>query len=199
MYRLLTIIFCPTPEKTVSSMVSVLTLPKHSKARYVLITTDEMDSADHFGVDFTTKKKKGIFSSLFNFRNDEGKEMIVNDEFVPKVIQMATTIREEFEKDNSAALLIIHDNAPKLLWDWIVLYSVIWALFNIPFELSFRIPCTSPMGTAMADCSDMNAEVSAKGSLFKQESIVSNSMLFLFLRTNCEFQTQVQSLIPLSF
>merc|ERR1712176_755295 len=132
-----------------------------------------MDSAEHFGVDVTTKKKRGLFSSLFNFANDEGKEMIVNEDFVPKAIQMATTIREEFEKDNSAALLIIHDNAPKLFWDWIVLYSVIWAIFNIPFELSFRIPCTSPMGTAMADCSVMNAEVSAKGSLFKQEWMLS--------------------------
>ena len=168
------IIYAHLPsEKTVSSMVSVLTLPKHSKARYVLITTDEMDSAEHFGVDLTTKKKRGLFSNLLNFRNDEGENMIVNDSFVPKAIKMATTIREDFEKDNSAALLIIHDNAPKLFWDWIVLYSVIWAIFNIPFELSFRIPCTSPMGTALADCSVMDAEVSAKGSLFKQEWIVS--------------------------
>ena len=155
-------------------MVSVLTLPKHSKARYVLVTTDEMDSAEHFGVDVTTKKKKGILSGLFNFGNDEGKEMITNENFVPKAIQMATTIREEFEKDNKHFFLIIHDNAPKLFWDWLVLYSVIWAIFNIPFELSFRIPCTSPMGDAMADCSVMNATVSAKGSLFKQEWIVSN-------------------------
>ncbi|XP_063679825.1 potassium voltage-gated channel subfamily H member 1-like [Bolinopsis microptera] len=170
-------------KKTVSSMVSVLTLPKHSKARYVLVTTDEMDSAEHFGVDVTTKKKNvtEILSGLFNCGIDEGKEMIMNDNFVPKAIQMATTIREEFEKDNKQFFLIIHDNAPKLFWDWLVLYSVIWAIFNIPFELSFRIPCTSPMNTTMADCSDMN-KGSAKGSLFEQEWILSLvcELLFIF-------------------
>lgn len=160
-------------------MVSVLTLPKHSKARYVLVTTDEMDSAETFGVDKSTKKKRSLLSSLLNFGDSNEKELLVSDNFVPKAIQMAQKIREDFEKESSSAILIIHDNAPKLLWDWLVLYSVLWAIFNIPFELSFRIPCTSPMGTKMADCSVMNAEVSAKGSLFKQESIVSSILQLL--------------------
>lgn len=161
-------------KKTVDSMVSVLTLPKHSKARYVLITTEEMDSAEDFGVDRSSKKKRGVISKILDFgKQKTGLDVLLNEGYVPKVIQMATTIREDFEKKDSSALLIVHDNAPKLFWDWIVLYSVLWAIFNIPLQLSFRIPCTSPMGNASADCSVMNAEVTAKGSLFDEEWILS--------------------------
>ena len=80
--------------------------------------------------------------------------------------------RRDFEKENTSAWVIIHDNAPKLLWDWAVLYSIIFTLFLVPIQYTFRINCTSSMGAIMGQCKDM--ESTAKGSLFEYEWIVSS-------------------------
>ena len=73
-------------------MVSVLTLPRHSKARYVLVTTDELDSSADFGVDLSANKAEGVLAKLL-FVNRQGEKNLSmrNDGFahVPNIIQQA--------------------------------------------------------------------------------------------------------------
>ena len=82
-------------EKTVNTIVSVLTLPKHSKARYVLVATEELSSADTFGVDLDAKKK-GVVDYV-SFSNKDKIADVNDDNYVPPVIRDRDTIRKDFE------------------------------------------------------------------------------------------------------
>lgn len=168
--------------KAIEAEVSVLTLPKHSKAKYVLIATEEMSCAETFGLDLT--KKRGLVHNMINFTINE--KLITEEDDpdrLPDLIKHADVIRRDFEKENTSAWVIIHDNAPKLLWDWAVLYSIIFTLFLVPIQYTFRINCTSSMGAIMGQCKDM--ESTAKGSLFEYEWIILLLCELLFIADVC--------------
>ena len=75
--------------------MSVLTLPKHSKAKYVLIATEEMSCAETFGLDLT--KKRGLVSNMINFTINE--KLITEEDDpdrLPDLIKHADVIRFEW-------------------------------------------------------------------------------------------------------
>jgi len=126
-------------KKTLETYVSVLGLPVHSKAKYVLLSTEMQLGLDNFGVE-TKKEKESFFSKIMSCGFGKSSQVTANveEEFTPDLIKNAVVITREFEKSKENNFLLLHDSLGKVIWDWIILYVVIWTIFIVPYQLAFK-------------------------------------------------------------